>query len=228
MRPDAPVPPEASRALEPMDAFFEARITGYDAHMLNDVPGCREGYARMAALLPHGIETLLDLGCGTGLELDAIFPLHPSLRVTGIDLTRAMLDKLREKHTGKQLELIHGSYFSVPFGSERFDAAVSFETMHHFTPEAKLSLYTRLQAALKPGGCYIECDYMVLDQVESDRYFAENRRLRAQMGIADGAFYHYDTPCTVETQLRLLREAGFRSVELVWHAENTNMLMAIK
>ena len=75
------------QSLEEMRAFFAARVDIYDEHMRNEVEGCREGYARMAALLPEGIYSLLDLGCGTGLELEGIFARFPDLRVTGIDLT---------------------------------------------------------------------------------------------------------------------------------------------
>lgn len=56
--------------LETMSDFFEARTEGYDEHMINDVEGCKKGYELMATLVPVNTDTLLDLGCGTGLELD--------------------------------------------------------------------------------------------------------------------------------------------------------------
>lgn len=214
--------------LETMTDFFTARVQGYDEHMLQDVEGCKEGYLRMAQLLPHSARKLLDLGCGTGLELDFLFRRFPTLEVTGIDLTQAMLDALREKHPDKHLHLICGDYFSTDFGRESFDCAVSFETMHHFTKEAKLGLYRRIQEALTPDGCYIECDYMVENQEEEDFLFAENRRLRAQQGISDGVFCHFDTPCTVENQIRLLKAAGFRQVKQEFRMGGTTILVACK
>ena len=120
---------------EEMSAFFATRVDGYDAHMIADVEGCKEGYEKMAALLPHDVKTLLDLGCGTGLELDAIFQVQPRLKVTGIDLTQEMLNELRKKHADKSITLICGDYFTVDFGISVYDAAVSFETMHHFEKE---------------------------------------------------------------------------------------------
>ena len=92
--------------LEEMTAFFTSRLDLYDEHMLREVPGCRAGYARMAALLPEGTARLLDLGCGTGLELEPIFARFPALRVTGVDLTAAMLDRLRAKFPDRDLTLI--------------------------------------------------------------------------------------------------------------------------
>ena len=66
----------------------------------------------------------------TGLELDEIFKTHPNIKVTGVDLTKAMLDVLKQKHPTKDLTLINASFFDYDFGIERFDAIISFQTMH--------------------------------------------------------------------------------------------------
>ena len=212
--------------IEKMQDFFEARIDEYEAHMLNVVEGCQQGYAKMAELLPPDTANLLDLGCGTGLELDEIFSRHPAIHVTGIDLTKAMLHKLMEKHPDKDLELIHASYFDYDFGKERFDAAVSFETMHHFSKEKKLLLYTRIYEAIKPGGVYIECDYMVDSQSEEDFFASENQRIRKEQQLAENEFYHFDTPCSVDNQKELFLRAGFKTVQMVWRVKNTVLITA--
>ena len=51
--------------LEKMSDFFAARTEMYDEHMLCEVEGCKEGYKKMAGLVPSDCESLLDLGCGT-------------------------------------------------------------------------------------------------------------------------------------------------------------------
>lgn len=213
--------------LEEMSEFFNARLSEYDEHMLTCVEGCREGYALMAELVPPKAKTLLDLGCGTGLELGGIFGSIPEIEVTGIDLTKEMLEKLREKYPDKKLNLICGDYFTVPFGVG-FDCAVSFQTMHHFKKDKKLGLYKKIYSALAHEGIYIECDYMVLTQAEEDHWFSENDRIRKEQGIGEDEFYHYDTPCTVDNQKALLEKAGFKKVETVFRQENTTMLVARK
>ncbi len=83
--------------LEAMDDFFTARVDEYEDHM-----ACwGEAYERMAALIPEGCRRLLDLGCGTGLELDKIFARFPDMCVTGIDLCASMLEVLKKKHADK-------------------------------------------------------------------------------------------------------------------------------
>lgn len=213
--------------LEKMAEFFAARVEDYDEHMINEVEGCKEGYGKMAELVPEGTQKLLDLGCGTGLELWHIFKKYPGLSVMGIDLCAEMLNKLKEKYEDKNLKLICQDYFTVNFGSD-FDCAVSFQTMHHFSREKKTELYRRIYSSLKNDGVYIECDYMVETQQEEDHWFSENERLRKEQGIPDGEFYHYDTPCTVENQIKMLTAAGFKSAEKVMRIENTTMLIARK
>lgn len=214
--------------LEQMSDFFACRVETYDEHMLCAVEGCKEGYEKMASLVPRNCKNLLDLGCGTGLELDRIFEVLPDVSVTGVDLTLAMLQKLKEKYPNKKLDLICADYFSLDLGTQKFDCVVSFQTMHHFTHEKKTELYKKIHNALKDGGVYIECDYMVETQDEEERWFKENDRIRKEQGIADGEFYHYDTPCTIDNQIKMLKKAGFASVEKVFRMENTTMLVAEK
>ena len=214
--------------LEKMDDFFTKRVDMYDAHMLQDVKGNAEGYQKMAVLVSSDTKRLLDLGCGTGLELNAIFQKIPNLSVMGIDMTAAMLQKLLDKYPNKDIQTICASYFDVDFGENIFDTAISFQTMHHFKHTKKLALYKKIYAALQAGRQYIECDYMVLEQKDEDFYFAENDRIRAELGIPEDAFYHYDTPCTVDNQIHLFLSAGFSEASLVWREENTTIIVATK
>jgi len=214
-------------ALEEMGDFFSRRIEIYEEHMLREVEGCREGYALMARLLSDSAKDLLDIGCGTGLELDAIFMKLPELRVTGIDLSQDMLDRLRGKHPGRALTLIQGSYIGRDFGTARFDAAVSFQTLHHLTRAVKTDVYRSLYRALRPGGVYIEADYMAPDQAFEDYHFERFRQLRAQQRLPDG-LYHYDTPCTIDNQRTMLKRAGFVSTKKVWQSGNTVIMTAVK
>ena len=212
--------------MEKMDAFFTVRIEGYDEQMLTNVIGCKEAYREMARLVPESSRALLDLGCGTGLELDEIFKRLPDIKVTGIDLTQAMLDKLTQKYPDKNITLSCASYFDADLGTDEYDCAVSFETLHHFSHEAKRGLYQNIFNALKENGLYIECDYMVEQQADEDFYYAENARIRKELNLPDNAFYHYDTPCTIQNQLKLLESAGFTKVREIFRMGNTTILTA--
>ena len=202
--------------LEKMTDFFAARIDGYDAHMKRDIVGASEFYAYTASLLPDDPQArILDLGCGTGLELEEYFARNPGARVTGIDLSEVMLDALKAKFPDRALTLIQGSYFDVPLGENRYDGAVSVESLHHFPADMKASLYGRLHAALKDGGVFILTDYFAESEELERRYFQEFEAMKAEQAVEADAVYHYDTPLLVEHEMDILRRAGFRDVNAV-------------
>ena len=93
--------------LEKMGEFFDNRLDGYEEHMLNCIESAREFYPFTAEQLPKGPESkILDLGCGTGLELEYYFKKNPEAKVTGIDLAPGMLEVLKQKFPDKDMKLI--------------------------------------------------------------------------------------------------------------------------
>lgn len=215
--------------LEKMDLFFERRLEGYDEHMLANIEGANEFYKFTAAQLPTDPECeVLDLGCGTGLELEEYFVVNPSARITGIDLSKAMLNALAKKFSDKKITLINGSYFDIPFENQKYDAAVSVESLHHFTEEQKISLYQRLFHALKECGYFILTDYFAKTSELEKEYFNELKKLKQEQKITDNAFYHYDTPLTAEHELEILRNAGFSDVRALKNWGATYTLKAIR
>ena len=215
--------------LEKMSDFFEARLDGYDEHMLTNIESAEEFYPFTAKQLPT-IEDchILDLGCGTGLELGEYFALNPSAKVTGIDLSSGMLAELKRKFSGKDITLMLGSYFDLPLGNNVFDAAVSVESLHHFTKKEKVHLYAKLHKALKRGGYFVLTDYFSLSDEEEKMHRQNLIALKAEQGITDDEFYHYDTPLTVKHESEALIEAGFSSVEVLKNWGATYTIKAVK
>ena len=215
--------------LEKMSDFFEARLDGYDEHMLTNIESADEFYPFTAKQLPTINNChILDLGCGTGLELQEYYLLNPSAKVTGVDLSQGMLSALKNKFTDKDITLICGSYFDVPFGENLFDAAVSVESLHHFTKEEKIPLYAKLHKALKDGGQFVLTDYFALSDEEEKMHRETLFALKTEQGITDNEFYHYDTPLTVEHETQALLEAGFSCVEVLKNWGATYTIKSVK
>ena len=213
--------------LERMDDFFAARVDGYDEHMRTTIEGASDFYAYTASLMPMVKEArVLDLGCGTGLELEEYFRLNPEADVTGIDLSEAMLNALKAKFPDKALTLVCASYFDAPFGENVYDAAVSVESLHHFTAEQKGSLYTKLHAALKENGCFVLTDYFAESEAQEKELFRNLKQLKLEQGLPDDEFFHYDTPLTVEHETQVLEKAGFSEIRIMKNWGHTFTLLA--
>lgn len=212
-----------------MAVFFDRRIDGYDAHMMNCIVGADEFYKFTAACLPQNADArILDLGCGTGLELEEYFKTNPTARVVGIDLSESMLSTLKSKFPEKDITLICGSYFDIPLEEGAFCAAVSVESLHHFTKVEKIPLYKKLHSSIKEGGCFILTDYFADSNEEELLHRNTFLSLKKSEGITDADFYHYDTPLTAEHECEALTEAGFSKVEILASWASTKTIKATK
>ncbi|MCR5499564.1 MAG: methyltransferase domain-containing protein [Acetatifactor sp.] len=215
--------------LEKMGEFFDARLEGYEEHQLTTIDDAGEFYPFTAGCLPQDAGAcILDLGCGTGLELGYYFEVVPTAKVTGVDLAAGMLDALKKKFPEKALNLIVGSYFDVPFEEGAFDAAVSVESLHHFTKEEKIPLYEKVRKALKADGYFILTDYFATSEEEERFHRGELLRLRKEQGLREDEFYHYDTPLTVEHETEALLAAGFKDVQVLKNWGHTYTLKAAR
>lgn len=210
---------------EEMDAFFNLRAEGYDAHMESSLADAGSYYRTLAVPIPRTSEPIdiLDLGCGTGLELPAIFDKAPNARLTCIDLSAEMLKILREKFPKENIKILEGSYLGHQFGRALYDVILSSMTLHHLLPDQKRSLYKNLYTALKNGGVYIEGDYIVSKE-------KMNRLLEAYEVLPDqakGGSHHIDIPLSLAEQSKLLRQAGFVDIQKIY-AQGENVIFVAK
>jgi tRNA (cmo5U34)-methyltransferase len=218
---------EDEEKVEEMAAFFDARAAGYDAYMRDSIfpdAAFAQFYQAMSLPIERTGESLniLDLGCGTGLELEVLFQRVPNASITGIDVSETMLERLREKyraHMG-QITLMADSYLTMSFGTRTYDYILSALANHHFLHDTKRELYAKIRAALRPGGKYIEGDAVIPLDMESqflDEYYGD----AATVPPATDGHYHIDIPFSIATQRSLLLEAGFKDFELIWEKDSS-------
>ncbi|TEB05597.1 hypothetical protein Psch_02638 [Pelotomaculum schinkii] len=214
---------------EEMKTFFNTRADIYDTQQIKNIDGGEKCYHEIAQHIPSHTKTLLDLGCGTGLELESIFTKFPEIEVTGIDFADKMLGKLAAKYSKYSINLINSSYFTVDMGTQKYDAVISVMSFHHFTHSQKLKLYTNVFRCLKDDGVFIECDYMIgsNDSNIEAQFLSEREKLIMDYNLTEN-FYHYDIPFTIKHEMSLLTESGFKSVKKIWGIENTIMILSTK
>lgn len=216
---------ERNTPIEEMTDFFSKRMDNYEkVHLEHWV----KEYAHIADYFEGEIQSLLDIGCGTGLELEAIYQRFPKVKVTGIDLSEDMLKKLQAKYKGREIELILSDYFEYPFGTEQYDAALSFETLHHFKFEKKQKIYDKLYQAIEQDGYYIECDYIACSDEEEMLCLEQYEYKRRVNKIPDNVFVHVDIPLTLEHQIELMENAGFKNIKVLYENCGTMIIKAKK
>lgn len=217
--------------VEEMASFFDARANGYDQHMKDNIQDFKAYYQTLAKPL-EGMQAsiqILDLGCGTGLEFPYLLEAAPKAMITGMDISEEMMREGARAHEAfkERIQWKSGSYLTEPLGEAAYEIILSSMTMHHFFIHEKRRIYRRIYDAVKPGGKYIEGDYMVSPEVEVSAlayYFEQSKGLeQAELGK-----FHLDIPFTVEKQVMLLKSVGFDPVRVIYRTNNNAIVVAKK
>ena len=202
---------------ESMAAFFNSRADGYNHHMLRG--SGEEDYQKLGSCFPKTDEAIhiLDIGCGTGIELDYIWQQAPNAHFTCVDMSQGMLELLLKNHCANRdkISIIQASYTDWEYPEETFDFVVSSMTMHHLWENEKTAVYRKILAALKNEGSYIESDFIV-NPILSEQYRKRYEMITAALTEkAKAGEYHIDIPFTAEMQKKLLQDAGFSFIEVL-------------
>jgi phosphatidylethanolamine/phosphatidyl-N-methylethanolamine N-methyltransferase len=109
--------------------------------------------ASLAQLPQQGNQGILISGIGTGLDLPHLPPEH---NYTGLDLTAAMLHRVKPRTGNLHLNLVQGNSMSLPFKDECFDHVV-LHLILAIVPDGRACLRETARV-LKPGGSVLILD----------------------------------------------------------------------
>lgn len=136
--------PEAPHPF-PVGAAFAASL-GYSAPLLNDYPSAADAFAGVSCIpgfaeVDHRM-SVLDLGCGAGLDSLAI---GPRVRhIVGVDFSAEMLGRAVQ-----YLDVVQGDAEKLPFADASFDAALA-NGIFNLNP-ARAAIVAEVARVLKPG-----------------------------------------------------------------------------
>jgi SAM-dependent methyltransferase len=97
---------------------------------------------------------VLELGVGTGR---IALPLsRRGVRVHGIDLSAEMVEKLREKPGGEEIEVTIGDFATAQAQGPFPLAYLVYNTIQNLTTQdAQVACFRNVAAQLEPGGCFV-------------------------------------------------------------------------
>jgi tRNA (cmo5U34)-methyltransferase len=182
--------------------------------------------ASVAAATTPSATHLLDIGCGAGNYTLKILGRLPNLNVTLVDLSKPMLDRARERvrpMTNGEIRTAQADIRDLDLGDSQFDIIVAAAVFHHLREDGEWSsVFRKCHRALRPGGSIWISDLVAHQSREAQavmwaRYGEYLEKLRGPE-YRDQVFAYVeqeDTPRSVLYQVDLLREAGFREVEIL-------------
>jgi tRNA (cmo5U34)-methyltransferase len=203
---------------------FSNLETGQSATV--DAPLAMDLITEAAGVSTPSATRLLDVGCGAGNYSLRQLQRLPGLSVTLIDLSRPMLQRAQERlaATGcQQCTAIQGDIREIELGEGTFDIILAAAVLHHLRSDAEWqAVFAKFYRALSPGG-----SLWIFDMVAGAspavhdllwRSYGEYLKGFKDESYRDHVFAYIekeDTPRPLAYQLDLLRQVGFRGIDVL-------------
>ena len=105
---------------------------------------------------PHAGLTVLDVGCGTGMQLAPY--QQAGCTVVGLDMSPSMLQVARQK-LGATAELHEGDATKMPFTDNRFDLVTATLVLHEMAPTVRDGVLGEMKRVVKGNGRFLLTDF---------------------------------------------------------------------
>ena len=182
--------------------------------------------ARSAAAATPAARSILDIGCGAGNFTLKVLERLPNLDCTLIDLSANMLARAKARVTAATVGLvttIQDDIRSADIAGDSFDVIVAAAVLHHLRDQSEwTAVFRKLYRWLRPGGSLWIFDLVSheIDAVQVLMWERYGDYLAAFKGeqYRDHVFAyvdHEDSPRPVLFQCELLREVGFRQIDIL-------------
>lgn len=137
-------------------AEYDSEAETYDTARFCSDLGRRSDYMHkkiVAGLIDSSGKTLLEIGVGTGRF--GTWLAKENFKVIGIDISRRMLKKAKEKARllGVDLDLVLANVHNIPFRSAIFDNCICINVIDHFSDYA--GFFEEVRQVVKPEACFV-------------------------------------------------------------------------
>lgn len=199
----------------------------YDTKIKQTIPFYEVFYEQIIELVKAYYEdnalTWLDVGCGTGKMADMAFTNVELEKFVFCDCSEKMIEIVKERFPFRNAEYIVCDVQELPYSGE-FDVITTIQVNHYLQEGQRKYALKKYYEALKKNGLYISfenfapftddgrCVYLKRwksYQIESGKSMPESEEHIARYGKE---YY----PVSVTENLKLMRECGFKTVEILW------------
>lgn len=185
-------------------AYFASHAADWSRIRALHVPEARVEAAVLALLGQKRVDSVLDLGTGTGRMLEMLAP--ETTRAVGLDVSPAMLGVARVNLDAaglRHVQLRQGDAYALPSDLQGFDLVILHQVLHYLDDPARA--VREAARALRPGGRLLVVDFAP-HQEEHLREHHAHRRLGFARAEVEG--FLADAGLSADASSVLAPEAG--------------------
>ena len=204
----------------------------YDRNIRTSIP-CYDAFhdAVIDTVSASGVDprVWVDVGCGTGTLAEKALARFPSTAYYLCDPSAAMLEVARQRLDGRDGVTIFPPVDAkgADIGNGRpADVVTAIQCLHYQDPESRKASIANCHRLLRDGGLFVTFENIrpLTDrgaEIGKRRWRSFQERAGRSPAEAERHLARFDVeyfPITAEQYLRVLRDVGFRSVEILWYS----------
>ena len=201
-------------------------VAEYDRQIKRTLPFYEEMFQQVVDIVRIlNLQSLrwLDVGCGTGKMARTALDNFDIQKMVCIDVEQEMLERAESLRDDEKVEFLQCDVRQLPY-QEMFDIVTAIQVNHYFKKNDRIAAIKNCYDALAENGIYISFENFAPDSEEGAGLYLERWK---QFQIANGktkeeADLHIKRygqnyfPISISESIGLLKDCGFRMVEIFW------------
>ena len=165
----------------------------------------------------------LDVGCGTGKMAKTALGNFDIKKMVCIDIEKEMLEKAEIFCNDKKVEFLQCDVRELLY-REMFNIVTAIQVNHYFKKAERITAIKNCYDALKENGIYISFENFAPNSEDGTRLYLErwkqfqiaNKKTEEEAALHIRRYGQKYFPISISESIRLLKNCGFRMVEILW------------
>lgn len=221
---------------------FDKQVTEvFDSHVRKSVPLYDNFHSTIGDLSEWFIEedtNVYDIGTSTGEGLSNLISHHKNKHINyiGIDSSKDMIEKAKENIKNKNVTLIYGDITNSDIEIHNASFITSILTLQFIPQRKRKQVIEKAFQGLNKGGALVIVEKVIGNNARFDEMFIElYHDFKFSSGLTEQEIFAKSrairgvmTPNTVQENISMLQEVGFKDVDIFFKWCNFVGFIAIK
>jgi len=228
-----------SKPIEKQFEFDEEVASVFDDMLNRSVPFYKENLHLQIDILKEFLnpgDKVVDLGCSTGTFLIELAKKSSKLHLIGIDSSAAMIKRAtnKAKAFGADVEFVNSDF--LDYDTNNAKAVIANYTIQFIRPLKREKLIKKIYDSLAESGIFLMSEKLItenkkLNKIMIDIYYEYKKEMgytEYEIAQKREALENVLIPYTMQENIEMLKNAGFKDIEVIFRWNNFATFIAFK